>query len=100
MADDFNGLRIELRKHLGQRSTPLGVITVEHDQWVVIAHTKDGMSTHLGYKNKRPGSPILFLGDLKKEIGADMVQHAEKLAEQEAVKLRGDVVREEVSAGE
>jgi hypothetical protein len=86
--DRYNGLRIELRPHIGLCQGPLGLQEVEHDQWYVIAHTQDGMATQLGYKNKRKNSPILYIGDFLTELAPYMRERAELLAEEEAEKLR------------
>jgi len=68
MAETFNGLRIELRPHIGSKKTPLGVVQVEHDQWIVMAHTQDGMTKCLGYLNKTPGRDVMYLFGIREEM--------------------------------
>ena len=57
---------VELRPHIGQMATALGVVDVEHDQWIVMAGVEEDRVRQVGYLCKKPGSkvqPILSLPD-------------------------------------
>lgn len=52
-------LTIELRPHIGKMNTAIGVIDVEHDQWMVYGKTPEiEKAIFLGYIGKREGSPF------------------------------------------
>ena len=71
---------IELRPHIGHRSTPLGPVAVEHDQWIVVL-VRGGLKRQVGYQRKLAGAPLLWLGgrnQAAKEWGLLLVEAAER----------------------
>ena len=99
MAENFNGLRIELRPHIGVMGSPLGPVQVEHDQWLVIGHTANAKPIHLGYLPKREGAKVLYLSGIRDELPPVFVGEIQRQAEEAASKLRLGVV-EEVEASD
>lgn len=59
----------ELRAHIGKKNTPLGVIDVEHDQWIVVASVAGRPLQQVGYLPKREGAPLLFIGGVEERCG-------------------------------
>lgn len=97
MPDNFNGLRIELRPHVGKMDSPLGVVSIEHDQWIVVAHTDNAKPAHLGYLPKRPGAKLLYLTDIKGELPPVFVAEIDRQCAA-AAKIKTDGVAEEDEA--
>ena len=106
MAENFNGLRIELRPHIGKMMTLLGMVSIEHDQWIVVAHTDNAKPVHLGYYPKRDGARVLYLTDIKEELppvflaeierqAAQMLERASKgkLSPDESLSQLGQIIR-------
>ena len=94
MAENFNGLRIELRPHIGVMGSPLGEVRVEHDQWIVIAHTANAKPIHLGYLPKREGAKVLYLSGILDELPPVFVGEIDRQAAA-AAKVKTDGVSEE-----
>lgn len=98
MAENFNGLRIELRPHIGKMMTPLGMVSIEHDQWIVVAHTDNAKPVHLGYYPKRDGARVLYLTDIKEELPPVFLAEIERQAAA-AAKVKSDGIAEEDTDG-
>lgn len=64
----------ELRPHTGKKNTPLGVIDVEHDQWIVVASVAGRPLRQVGYLPKREGAPLLLLAGIEEQCGAFITQ--------------------------
>lgn len=100
MAENFNGLRIELRPHIGKMDSPLGVVSVEHDQWLVVAHTDNAKPSHLGYLPKRSNAKVLYLADIKDHLPPVFLAEIDRQCAAAAkVKTDGVVVEESESDG-
>ena len=85
------GISVELRPHIGQKMTPLGLTEIEHDQWVVVSKRDGQKPTHVGYLPKRAGSSILWLAgrDFPHSLGPMIAGAIEEAAQAERAKLEG-----------
>jgi len=59
---------VELRPHIGQMSTAVGVVDVEHDQWIVLAGVEDGKVRQVGYLGHKPGSKVQPIVSLPESV--------------------------------
>lgn len=75
---------VELRPHVGQMATALGVANVEHDQWMVFGKSDQVPNpVFLGYIGKREGAPFngyTTYRDLPRSVKDDIVSQVAKLA--------------------
>ena len=56
-------IAVELRRHKGQRATPLGPVEVTFDQYQILVSNPQagGRLFHAGYVGTKPGAPINWL---------------------------------------
>lgn len=89
MANELN-LAVELRPHIGKKNTPLGVIDVEHDQWIVIMSRNGVEPRQVGYLPKRTGAPVLFLAGIRENCGTWLCGEIEKAVDMERARIVGN----------
>lgn len=56
MALEPEDIEVSIVTHYGHQSTPLGVVKIDMNQWIVIANGR-----HVGYIPKREGGMVMFL---------------------------------------
>lgn len=75
-------MKVTLSPHIGIKSSPVGPVEVEHDQWVVHM-IRDGRKVHCGYMRKAPGAPLLWVPYYEEAVslyGMLIVEEAQRLA--------------------
>ena len=96
MTDQGLNLSVELRRHIGKKNTPLGVIDVEHDQWIVIVARNGIEPRQVGYLPHREGSRLLWLSGCQERFGTWLCGDIEKAVDMERARIVGNAaVREE-----
>lgn len=69
----------ELRKHIGQMATALGVVNVEHDQWQVFVSTETQLPQLVGYLPHAKGSRLMPVLNLPDQIWKEIVSQCEAI---------------------
>lgn len=70
---------VELRPHIGQMATAVGVVDVEHDQWIVLAGVEKDQVRQVGYLGKKPGSKIQPVVSLPDSVWSSIASELAKL---------------------
>ena len=82
---------VELRPHIGQMATAVGVVDVEHDQWIVLAGVEKDQVRQVGYLGKKPGSKVQPIVSLPNSVWESITKELAKLPQLAGVK-QPDVV--------
>jgi hypothetical protein len=90
MTEQTLNLTVELRKHIGKKKTPLGVIDVEHDQWLVIVSRNGIEPKQVGILPKREGAPLLWLSGEQARYGAWLCGEIIKAVDLERARIVGN----------
>jgi hypothetical protein len=90
MTEQTLNLTVELRKHIGQRKTPLGTVDVEHDQWIVIVARNGVEPRQVGYLPHREGSTLLWLSGCQERFGTWLCGEIEKAVDMERARIVGN----------
>lgn len=94
MTNEMN-IEVELRPHIGKRKTPLGVIDVEHDQWIVIVARNGVDPRQVGYLPKRDGAPLLWLSGCQERFGTWLCGEIAKAVDLERARIVGNAAARE-----
>jgi len=71
-------LSVELRPHIGQMNTPVGIVEIEHDQWIALGALNDAPLRQIGYLPKRDGAKLLWLPHVREKLPTPIVEQFEQ----------------------
>lgn len=91
MAQAIDGLTLDFRDHVGIKNSPLGLVEVRFDQWVIVMQ-RDGLKVEAGIMRKASGCPLLWRGgrsEALSEYGILLVEQVERMAAEQRDELLG-----------
>lgn len=89
MTEPALNIVVELRPHIGKKQTPLGVIDVEHNQWIVMVGRNGDQKKQVGYLAHRDGSQVLWLNGEQERYGKWLCGEIQKEVDAERARITG-----------